>query len=833
MATTAHAIPSLEVSATEDMDLHSDNGIDFGDGDIDLDLEPDPAASRDDDDVSIQDAASISGLEAHTAPVEQDDFMADHEDLIEEDFDYEGKDDGVVTEQASDHEASLTQEQTDVPIDEDLIDYSDDEGHDPRKHEAVSLRIEGAEAQNDEVENNDFVIQQDEVLDAAAAFNATDNDDVDQRSYHSHSQSPTDHATTVAQTQDPIQSPPREIQEPDDFDKEDEHEDDHDGAIELHDPEVATEPEDSDHNDYHNEARDESSHNVTTDDSKHEEQILSKAKPVTVNYAGNELWLFKEHDPDDSGDWLLDDIALAKSPISELFQACRSSLGDDVSHEHEIGFRFDHLHNLELYEDNTACVAVSLERLVDLYHTLQTQDDNHEPESFYMSLLFRPRFATLLSDIAKYAEQGSGYSALNVAVAAGETHFTNVFSGASTDEPTEWGNEESDEADDDDDESNKESADDGVQEVEHEDEIEPYGHGSEDEHSQEEEPQDHVESHEPVFHEEQNIAPIENVSWTEATDTEHAQSLHQDAASESDGHTPETEAQREQNERDLFDFGDEEAPEYAADERNTPSKDHSSLSSTIQGDEVTETRGATLSTDYIDVSLGQDDHHDNFDFEPEAGHEEQAKDKDTQDGGDTTQSYQDHIHYDDPNDPFQGYEADTTAAFATEEPYDGDANQDFAALDYRDIDQGQHADFMSGAEFNEVENFSTTADNFTDASELLDLDSAATWVVDQGPASGLPENGALEHDVTDVFESDEDGVAGSPALAVSSAANPATVSSAEPKDVSPQGHKRTVDEAGHGADDALDLTGTLQRSPASNFEWSTDHYLSDAKRPRV
>ena len=118
---TAHAIPTLEVSTADDMDIHSDNAFDFNDGDIELDLEPPPTHGQDDD-VSINDAASVHEADAQEVPDEQDDFMVDSEDIIEEDYDEQGPAD-VAIDQPSTGNAFATQAQTPVAeIDADLID---------------------------------------------------------------------------------------------------------------------------------------------------------------------------------------------------------------------------------------------------------------------------------------------------------------------------------------------------------------------------------------------------------------------------------------------------------------------------------------------------------------------------------------------------------------------------------------------------------------------------------------------------------------------------------------------------------------------------------------
>jgi hypothetical protein len=413
MAAT-QTVPGLEVSAPDDdMDLHTDDGFDFGDGDIELDLDPTPSAH--DEDLSIHDAVSDDGLDLETVPIDQDDFMADHGDLIEEDI-YDDDAGSVVMQALADDDAANEVPML-APPDEDLIDYSDDEGQQLQKIQSNVSHQDDVEIHDGETDDLSFLSNaplddtQDPGFTNHSQDESRDNQEptLDDRTSDVHET--TAHASGAdVQLVGEIESPSHD----------DHHED---GGIQLPADETTADVVENDHSLSKDEAQ--SVYNDTQ--GEHQDSLPSELRPITVNYAGSEFWLFKQHDSEESGDWLLEDSSVAKSSMSQLFQACRSSLGDDVSNEHELGFCFDHLDNMEVYEDNTACVAVTLERLVDLYYTLQTQDDNAEPEPFYVTLQFRPRFATLLSDVAKFADEGRGYSALTSAIAAGETHFSNTL----------------------------------------------------------------------------------------------------------------------------------------------------------------------------------------------------------------------------------------------------------------------------------------------------------------------------------------------------------------------------------------------------------------------
>lgn len=170
MATTAHTASNLDVAAVDMMDLHSDSGLDFDDGDIELDIDPAPPAEREDEDVMIRDAAD-EAVHSQTVADDYDDFMIDHEDDNGEyTMQYDSQDGDQTTAalaQAQDGyqptatsmqaqggeqttaasaqaqsgeqttaalpQAPVTQEQTytpAAPIEEDLIDYSDEEEDD-------------------------------------------------------------------------------------------------------------------------------------------------------------------------------------------------------------------------------------------------------------------------------------------------------------------------------------------------------------------------------------------------------------------------------------------------------------------------------------------------------------------------------------------------------------------------------------------------------------------------------------------------------------------------------------------------------------------------------
>lgn len=842
MTTAAHSLPALEVSAPdENMDVLSDAGFDFGDADIDLDL--DTAPSVHDDDMSLNDAATDGGVDMEEPTADQDDFMADHGDLIEED-NMDNEAGGAVVSQPADTSASRYEADMLAPPDEDLIDYSDDEGQQHVKMYSPS----GLEQDQGQGQGQDQDRGQEEEVSAPYTDQATSAavNEHNQEDFSQDDAQPTQPAKTIPQeisTFENIDAGPVEANgaspeqhqttdaAPQREDLDEDYELADDGGVTLPTDEHSL--SDDNHADSDVEAAPEEQTELQrkADDaspSDLRDSLQIELRPVTVNYAGNELWLFKQHDLEESGDYLLEDLSMAKSSISNLFHACRLSLGDDVSDEHEIGFRFDHLHNLELYEDNTACIAVSLERLVDLYHTLQAQDGNENPECFYVTLQFRPRFATLLADVAQYAEQGSGYSALDAAVAAGETHFSNVFSSASTEhENADWDEEIEDEdastpisvhsiASD-----RAEAGEHGKQFIgeaetqqEEQDEeqeatFEAYQHGidSKDEWNQTLSTQDEdsylvpgtANAHAPPQ------APIEHVEPVHETDTAATEQHESDSQDE---RTPDQIAHDKQEAEDFVDYSDDEDEQEG---KSVPAQEASPSSSTVQGDDPTEIQETSIATEHD----GEDDRNP-----PDAGFDENDEEAtlltQTQYGDDANHyAFQDYTETYEQGDPFQDYPADGTEgdSFDASGAYNGDTNQEFADYNFQDLEAEVNLGFdeqsyesTRGEDGNE--GFETVED-VSHADAFLDLDNAPEWAVDADPASDLPGEDAilLQGDAT-VYGDDEGGEDERPAAKTSSAANPAPTLSNDQGTVSPQGQKRSIDEVGDGIDDAPDSIDT-------------------------
>jgi hypothetical protein len=772
MALAAYAALNTNVHAADDMDVHSDTGFDLDDGDIELDFDPAPPAPPHDGDVSITDAAMEGQPDALA---DQDDFMADNEELVDEDTIL--YDDEEPAHPTPPHNPAVTQVQTPAPEDEDLIDYSDDE-EEPPAHQPTSMYqpVDAYQAEESDLGPQTHNAQAEEQvvvptggeMDALAQYENV-NGQVTYEEDNAH-----------------LRKFEAEIEASDRTDGED-------GGVRLQDFEHQTDTDENQNDD-------------------EQEQQSTTNRTVTVNYEGNELWLFKQYDTDDSGDWLIEDMSVLQGTLQELFQAIRASLGEDITNETELGLRFDHLHNMEIYEDNTACVAVPLDRMLDLYHTLHAQDGNNEPESFYMCLLSRPRFATLLSDVAKHAEQGSGYTGLNDAVSAGETHFVDASSGNSTEH--EGGDGENGEEDYEGTESAS-NAEFEAETTEHEEQVHESG-GDEEESPQE-----------------GNVSHADGSTSEETPEVEQAAS-HDEATQHHDADQSEVSAQQDQIDHDTIEYSD------AEDDEEPPSRPldaFSPSSATVQGDDT-----ATGEPTTAPVDPAKPEEEDQHTGEVQNNHEAENADVQThvaeQFGLEDNTEYQDFTGEYDQGDQFLDFQTGAAEGYAEEPNFESYTNDDYTGYGFPEVDQQLQNDLIGGTETDgiAVEDPMTATNEFTEGDDFLDLENAADWVPDEEALSKLPGDQVFSHDEFTVNEEEEeDGVAEQPAAAATSTtttANPIATSSTDLQQTSPQGQKRSIDEVDDLADDAIIDTGTSWLSMSYKSAIKADLMAPDLKRPR-
>ncbi|KAH3965295.1 hypothetical protein HBH70_151840 [Parastagonospora nodorum] len=800
MAAATHAVRKLDAATDDIMDLHSDSGLDFDDGDIDLDLDPAPPAQADDDDISLKDAGADADLETQTVSPDQD--MVDHE--VDDEGDIQ-LGDGIHDDHVPIDYTTPAQETAPAHPDDDLIDYSDDEDiyptptynqgtpaqsvgqtQDVQNDESASeIHALPAEAQIPGSTNEDEIANHGDYADGEDNFepSAENEEQHDENNFEPSAENQEQHDETEFRAQD-----------------EAEYDTDGDtGGVPLQDQDSQADVSEYQQGD-------------------HVEQQSIESRPITINYEGNELWLFKQHDVDESGDWLTEDTSIIHSSLSEMFQACRASLGENISNEAELGLRFDHFHNMEIFEDSTACVAVSLGRMIDLYYTLHAQDGESEPESFYMCLLSRPRFATLLSDIAKHADQGHGYSGLNSAIAAGETHFVDAHSGQSTEhEGTEWdqdaeGQEEYGQKEETEQEENvaQENAQEGTEIVdEAADEAATGIDLGENDDQDNDEPRVNGEEHSSKAETKSEHA---STPAAVAHGSSPAAQESPDRSAETTQHDVTANQTAEQLANDTVDYSDDEddEPQTQAPTNASPS------STTVQGDNpaTIEASAPTAEPTSFEEEY-QTGYDDAFPDAANGAYEDYAHNEEQFDHENNADMYQE---YDGTYGEGEASDLQTNDqdAYPAEADLDGLTNQDYTGYDYQDLEQQLQNEFISGGEVDGTGagESANGAHELVDGDDFLDLENATEWGTDQGQAVEVSgDNIFLDDEVTAHYEEEEGGVVEQPAVAASSAADPVAASSTDLQDSSPQGQKRSRDEASDSVGDALDP--------------------SDTKRPRV
>lgn len=799
MATISQAAPyNLDVTAAPDtMDLHDDGGFDFGDGDIDLDLR---STGQQDDDLSIYDANTDTGLEVQTVPTDQDDFMVDNEDVIEVDLvDYGNNDvDIVENEQLGGGEPEAAN------MEDDVIDYSDEEED--------TMWNDGEHLSNPvEVETEIITEREDEdrtvVGELAQANDTAAQDDVPQDHDNDTSQhSKTDHEDDIHANDDDFQEfaePPEDTVKEEDattyIDQSNEAE-----AIEENDNENT-----HDQVDFSSNAHDDVTLNEQADQVPQELHL----HPVTVNYDSAELWLFKYHDYDNSGDFLVEDEELASKPLSSVLEACRAALGSDVTDDMELGFRLDNFHNIELYQEHTSCAFITLEHLVNLYRQLHVQDEVSSPESFYMTLLFRPRVSALLNELSKAAAEGIGHSGLDRAIAAGLTAFNAHLSHNSTEHILEdW---------DDGEEQQEQSVHEEGTISEQAGHVEDSNeHNSEvHEHSYEE----HVEENDQQQYEENRV---EQASSPQVQSTGHATSAPaasaidngsvavdskspiEDAASGTQPHVDESRSNSAHDsstshhaEDDIIDYSDEEAEPESDIANAVKATPPSSSSSTVQGanvPRVQEDNGALANDEDVDEA------------EEEASHGHTGDET----GENFPQDEEHHSLYEgfDGNLGDEYVEGDEEVPklngeleeYPTEYPTqinDEDTNQ-YDDVDHENVEAPiEHGDNSCPP----LAHTASAEDNLAAMDEFLDFDTMAP---DLDPSTDDQANLYTGEDELEYDEDDKGGEAGQALVAVSAAAGPVDTLSSELLELSPQGQKRTIDEVGIDVGEATDSSGT-------------------------
>ncbi|CAI6336373.1 unnamed protein product [Periconia digitata] len=828
MTTTAWPTTGLEINPPSDiMDIHSDQEPDLPnfDVDIDFDLPRSPVAYN--DDVSLKDAVLDGEVDVQTAPADQDDFMVDNEDVIEEDT-VAYDEDAVIVDQTSTNQIEAEQHAT-TPIEDDLIDYSDDEEEHPDSTDITTSKPSGGL----ETAEPDVSIPA-----PSAANTGTESVPGEAEEQENVAHETSGDAGQGWQEVDAHQDESHIDPNTKPLDDEYQEEASNQAEVDL----STAHPEDDQGSNAGQERQKQDDPEALTYAAPVSDEIHSPSgeevelHPVTINYSGAELWLFRHHDYEDSGDFLIEDTSTTNQPISSVLEACRAALGSAVTDDIELGFRLDNFRDIELYQDHSSCAFITLEHLVGLYLQLHAQDGVSEPESFYMTLLSRPRVSALFTALNEAATEGIGHTGLEKAIAAGLTSFNARLSHNPT--ANSYGDWENDEQHQEQDaevvnESHDDDEEHGQEEIETEQEHVRAGLDQIQTQNQEGDPQ----ASEQTVEVEEAAVPPQGVTTVDgalpepeivtlnATDDADAQSFAITSPQGDKENAGDDKAQgppSQQEEDDFVDYSDDEGEN---DAENEQSAHHiSSVSSTVQGDEAytgqdvdqytsgqaLSQHGEEASNEYQDdADAGTYAEYNTLDqgFDAQAYEEEYGEQYGEQEhtdiyGAEDTFPSQYHEENDDTNNYNLGPEDQAT------EYYDDST---------ADVDGSYDAQVtIAGGDSTTVEDF----DDFDLVNATADVNSYA--VVDN------------DEQIDEYHHNDEDGGSSHAPVATASVdADPVVTLSSESLNLSPQGQKRTIDEVINDVGEATDPSGVLF-FPNSSYPWTcADICQPDAKRPRV
>ncbi|PNS15213.1 hypothetical protein CAC42_8214 [Sphaceloma murrayae] len=131
-----------------------------------------------------------------------------------------------------------------------------------------------------------------------------------------------------------------------------------------------------------------------------------------VRYAGGEYTLFPSSEPSEGEEYFLQNENLVSGSIGDLLQACRGTLGEAITDDEELEVHVEDL-GLYLNEDSTAAFSTSFSEILDVFVQLHRQDGNEQPPPMTISLTTRSRFSNRLTLLANAAAEGKGISQLS------------------------------------------------------------------------------------------------------------------------------------------------------------------------------------------------------------------------------------------------------------------------------------------------------------------------------------------------------------------------------------------------------------------------------------
>lgn len=792
MSTAALSAPHLEVTAPDTMDLHSEDGLGFDDGYVDIDLDFRSAGGVDDDE-SLRDAGTDAGQDLQAVPGDLDDFMADNEDLIEEDI----VDEDVevdLNSHSAEHTNALEQSPPAGP-EEDLIDYSDDEDAvvDGNTVAPNALQTDALEEPQITAEYGD----KPGVNNLSRHGSHAGEDDIKPQQATDAHEAQTDLVSVQAQDLHTTQQPSDASAQPDEQSQPVVHDDLEDSSQKIHSAERGT----SDPTVSSTAAGVE---NSSTEKVRQDDQDAN-LHPVNVNFNGKDYWLFQHHDYEDSGDYLLEDDSFLKKPLNSVINACREALGAldvDVPGDFELGFCLDSLHQVELFEEHSTCAFFSLDDILRVYLQLYAQDGVTNPEYFCISLVSRPRVSSLLAELSRAATEGIGYSGLDNVIASGQSLFSVQNSHSPTQRNVgEWEGDDAQEASDV--QSHLHVGEPDGHEEEHQENYEP-----EDVHGSYEEQDPAVEGWQQESNHKIEPAPKTAVDDSEeqataaVTASRSALSQNTIASVNEDLEQPiaisaGSKQDLQDPEENVLDYSDDEYDEDVPGDQAQASR-VSSTSATVQGDDPSQVQ------DYAENGA-QDEQQSEH---PVGG----PNDGQAASGADALAEY-------DGNDYSYG-EFDGQAYGETyEEEYEQEYNEDQEAEGYPGYDVAQaniehtnHLGDLVQQSADDAADFDLTAELYVGAPDIVDdAFEGPNDFLEFGDTAAVPQQ-TVKHDAADdeldYSDDEEDGVAGQALVATSVAADTVVTSSTEPRNLSPQGQKRTIDEVGNDVVDATNSAGT-------------------------
>lgn len=392
--------------ADDSMEISSEHGHNVGD-DIDIDI--DLTSGQIDEDDMLQDALTSAeygnGFPQRLSPeMHHDDVMADDdnasyqmedadlvhdevEEIIETEvamadpFQAMSAGDGNTVVYTEEHEIGsfFDQPGNDETLVGDALHVSEDISH----YETVASAPEDVVPQEDILPIDESTFQE---------VPGVGKDESYHESHHeSHDSTPPSHSPTPA-AEEP-RSPPASISGPD-------------SAILTH-KSNDTIPE-TDHNSSHD------------DSSKHDEPHsvertydLTNAYAMKVVYQSVEYALFSTSESDDPDSFFLSDIAIMEKPLSDFFMAIREIIHDDLADEDELCLSIEDL-GLETEEASTSIHDTTLARILNLYESLLRNDGVDSVKPLYIVLGTRANFRSRFFSLHQGVSEGKGLSELVV-----------------------------------------------------------------------------------------------------------------------------------------------------------------------------------------------------------------------------------------------------------------------------------------------------------------------------------------------------------------------------------------------------------------------------------